>query len=131
MDINVIDDCLAKSLQGEMQFPEVVRALLIHGVERYEVDLVQLQKVNYGIDGTVYVEDLPYRESPAIATSFCQAEVQAAIRASQEQQIDYPEFLRQAMHAGTVKYSVYLTGRKVIYFGRGGEMHIEQFPDWL
>ncbi len=30
--------------------------------------------------------------------------------------------------AGTIAYWVFRTGKKVIYFGRKGEFHIEEFP---
>jgi hypothetical protein len=32
------------------------------------------------------------------------------------------------MAAGTTGYWVFLAGRKVIYFGRKGDFHIEEFP---
>ncbi len=32
------------------------------------------------------------------------------------------------MAAGCVGYFVQITGRRVIYFGRSGESHVEQFP---
>jgi hypothetical protein len=32
------------------------------------------------------------------------------------------------MAAGTASYSVYLNGRKAIYFGRNGDFHVEPFP---
>jgi uncharacterized protein YbcV (DUF1398 family) len=54
--------------------------------------------------------------------------VVAAIRAAQADTIRYPEFMKQAMAAGAVAYWVFLSGKKVIYFGRRGEFHIEEFP---
>ena len=36
--------------------------------------------------------------------------------------------LRRVMAAGTTSYSVYLNGRKAIYFGRNGDFHVEPFP---
>jgi hypothetical protein len=32
------------------------------------------------------------------------------------------------MAAGITAFWVFLTGRKVIYFGRKGEIHVEEFP---
>jgi uncharacterized protein YbcV (DUF1398 family) len=52
----------------------------------------------------------------------------AAITAIQRRVIAYPEFLRLIMAAGTASYSVFLNGRKVIYFSRNGEFHVEPFP---
>jgi len=30
--------------------------------------------------------------------------------------------------AGVIAYWVFLTGKKVVYFGRKGEVHTEEFP---
>jgi hypothetical protein len=32
------------------------------------------------------------------------------------------------MADGTAAYQTFLTGKKVIYFGRKGEFHVEEFP---
>ena len=37
-------------------------------------------------------------------------------------------YLRLATSAGTVAYRVFLTGKRVVYFGRKGEIHVEEFP---
>ncbi len=39
-----------------------------------------------------------------------------------------PEFVSRSTAAGTVGYWAFLTGKRVIYFGRKGEQHIEEFP---
>ena len=39
----------------------------------------------------------------------------------------YPEFLQRATAAGTIAYWVFMAGKKVIYFGRKGESHVEDF----
>ena len=36
--------------------------------------------------------------------------------------------MRQAAAAGVVAYWAFLTGRKVMYHGRKGDMHFEEFP---
>ncbi len=36
--------------------------------------------------------------------------------------------MKQSAAAGVIAYWAFLTGKKVIYFGRKGEMHIEEFP---
>ena len=52
----------------------------------------------------------------------------AAIRAAQADKIRYPEFMKRSAAAGVIAYWAFLTGRKVIYFGRKGEFHVEDFP---
>jgi uncharacterized protein YbcV (DUF1398 family) len=63
-----------------------------------------------------------------IAADFSQPGVVAAIRGAQADQIRYPEFVKQAAAAGTIGYWAFLTGKKVIYFGRKGKFHVEEFP---
>jgi hypothetical protein len=36
--------------------------------------------------------------------------------------------MKEITEAGCVYYIAYLSGKKVIYFGRKGEMHVELFP---
>jgi len=63
-----------------------------------------------------------------IAQEFSTEGIVAAIRGAQSDTIRYPEFMKQAAAAGVIAYWAFLTGKKVIYFGRQGEMHIEEFP---
>jgi uncharacterized protein YbcV (DUF1398 family) len=42
--------------------------------------------------------------------------------------VRYPEFVKLSTAAGVAGYWAFLAGKKVIYFGRKGEMHIEEFP---
>jgi uncharacterized protein YbcV (DUF1398 family) len=56
------------------------------------------------------------------------AELVAAIREAQADTIPYPEFIKRSTAAGVIGYWAFLTGRKVIYFGRKGETHTEEFP---
>jgi uncharacterized protein YbcV (DUF1398 family) len=51
----------------------------------------------------------------------------SAIRA-QSDEIRYPEFVKRARAAGVAAYWAFLTGKKVVYFGRKGEFHVEEFP---
>jgi uncharacterized protein YbcV (DUF1398 family) len=63
-----------------------------------------------------------------IAEEFSSADLVAAIRGAQADTIRYPEFMKRSAAAGVIAYWAFLTGRKVIYFGRKGELHIEEFP---
>ena len=127
MNTEVMHNTLAQSLAGNMTFPEVVRALTAEGVESYRTDLVRHEKTSYMPNGETHVEPFHFIPAP-IADGFSEAKVIAAIRAIQAQQIKYPEFLNQIAAAGTTTYSVFLNGKKAIYFGRNGDFHIENFP---
>ena len=125
--INTVQETTRESLAGTMTFPEVVQKLAAIGVESYRVDLIRNEKTVFMPNGESIVEKLVWK-NPAPAAQFSFEGVQAAVKRSQAKEIDYQEFLRQIMAAGTTFYMVYLNGKKVVYFGRNGEMNIEGFP---
>ncbi|QEG29115.1 hypothetical protein GobsT_39040 [Gemmata obscuriglobus] len=123
----VMKKCQELSLAGRIAFPETVRRLSEAGVERYHVDLTR--------DETTYY--LSCGESHALALGgphgtingpFDATGVEGAVRASQRGEVTYREFLSRIMAAGCVGYFTQITGRKVQYVGRTGDMHVEPFP---
>jgi uncharacterized protein YbcV (DUF1398 family) len=127
MNTSVMREVLEASQAGRMIFPEVVRQLLEAGVESYCADLVRGEEIFYMPDGSTHVEKMTL-PAEKIADDFSQTGIVSAIRAAQADQIRYPEFVKRATAAGIAVYWVFLTGRKVIYFGRKGEFHVEEFP---
>jgi uncharacterized protein YbcV (DUF1398 family) len=127
MNIEAMRKALEGSQAGKLTFPEVVGTLTEAGVESYRVDLIRCDDTFYMPNGETHVEKMTV-PSTKVADEFSQTGIVAAIRAAQADSIRYPEFLNRAMAAGTAAYHAYLTGRKVIYFGRKGEFHIEEFP---
>jgi uncharacterized protein YbcV (DUF1398 family) len=107
-------------------FPEVVKALIAAGVERYHADLVVANKVYYMPDNSF--ETMACDETPAPAVEFSASGVDAAVRAIQAGTIKYREFCARIAAAGCVGYFVCLTGARAIYHGRKGESHVEEFP---
>jgi uncharacterized protein YbcV (DUF1398 family) len=126
MDTQLLHDTLHKSESGQITFGEVVATLSAAGVESYRADLLTAQETFYTPEGT-HVEPMTL-PATTIAADFDAPAVLAAIRAAQADTIRYPEFLVRIFHAGCSAYHVFITGRKVIYFGRKGEFHIEEFP---
>ena len=122
-----IHETLAESQAGKLIFPDVVRRLLAAGVESYFVDLQRSEDIVYLNDDTSLRVEMHLPLEP-VAQQFSQPGIVAAIHAAQRDEIRYPEFMRQAAAAGVVAYWAYLTGKKVIYFGRKGELHVEHFP---
>lgn len=127
MNIEAMHGVLAESLAGKLVFPEVVRRLLEAGVESYFCDFAASTETFYTRDGQTHTEKMNLPTEP-IAEEFSATGIVAAIRGAQTDAIRYPEFVRQATSAGVIAYWAFLTGKKVIYFGRKGEMHIEEFP---
>ncbi|MDX1966427.1 MAG: DUF1398 family protein [Planctomycetaceae bacterium] len=125
--VAVIQECKEQSLQGEISFPEVVRRLHAVSVERYHLDLTRDETTYYLPSGESYVLATGGPRE-VIAESFDAAAVERTVRAIQRGEILFPEFLRRIMAAGCVGYFTQITGRRVQYVGRTGEMHIENFP---
>jgi uncharacterized protein YbcV (DUF1398 family) len=118
---------LAETQAGKLIFPEVVRRLLEVGVESYFCDLGTGAETFYLSGGETHVEKMVLPLSP-VAEDFSAPDVIAAIRGAQADKIRYPEFIKRSAAAGVIAYWAFLTGRKVIYFGRKGEFHVEDFP---
>lgn len=127
MSKQIIQEVATATQQGKMTFPEVVKGLLEVGVESYFVDFAARQKTHYQADGNTHAVPMILEPGP-IAAEFNRVELVAAIRGAQADTVRYPEFVKRATAAGVIGYWAFLTGKKVIYFGRKGEQHIEEFP---
>jgi uncharacterized protein YbcV (DUF1398 family) len=127
MSKQVIHELAIATQQGKMTFPQVVKGLLEAGVESYLVDFAAKQKTHYLTDGTTLTVPMILEPGP-IAENFSGAGLVAAIRGAQADTVRYPEFVKRSTAAGVIGYWAFLTGKRVIYFGRKGEQHIEEFP---
>lgn len=113
---------------GRIHFGEVVAALAGMGVESYAVDYRGRRITYYLPDSTTLTLEQPAPETP-IADAFDAEAVRAAIRGAQRGEVMYPAFKRLTQAAGCVGYTVWISGRHVVYLGRCGETHVEHFPD--
>jgi uncharacterized protein YbcV (DUF1398 family) len=127
MSQQAIHELTIATQQGKMTFPDVVRGLLEAGVESYLVDFATKQNTHYLADGSTLTVPMILNPDP-IATDFDSAALVAAIRGAQADTVRYPEFVKRSTAAGVIGYWAFLTGKRVIYFGRKGEQHIEEFP---
>lgn len=123
----VIHGCAQGALAGEIAFPEIVGRLAKIGVERYHADYSRQEITYYLADGDSLVVPSPH-PAHTIGIEFSPAAVEAAVRQSQRNEHTYLDFIRKTSAAGCVGYFVQITGRRVIYFGRNGESHVEHFP---
>jgi uncharacterized protein YbcV (DUF1398 family) len=123
----LIQELALATQQGKLTFPEVVKGLLAVGVESYLVDFASKQKTYYLADGTTLTVSMFLDPGP-IAAEFDSAGLLAAIRGAQADTVRYPAFVNQSTASGVIGYWAFLTGKRVIYFGRKGEQHIEEFP---
>lgn len=128
MESKIVADAACATLDGSIPFPEVVRRLLETGVEYYHVDYVALQKTYYSASGEVINTPINYEGLPSVASEFNVEGLRAAILDSQQNGQHYRDFTKRAMNAGVQGYIAFLRGKRVTYWGRGGDQHIEWFP---
>jgi uncharacterized protein YbcV (DUF1398 family) len=122
-----IHEAAIQTQLGNITFPQVVQQLLAAGVESYQVDYVTAQKTHYLADGSTVTIPMILEPGP-IAAEFDAEALVAAIRGAQADTVRYPEFVQRATAAGVTSYRAFLTSKRVIYVGRKGEQHIEEFP---
>lgn len=80
-------------------------------------------------DGDCIALDLLH-SAGAVAATFDNAGVEALVRWAQadEPEYGYAAFSEKAKDKGCAGYIVSLLGRRVVYYGRTAETHVEMFP---
>lgn len=120
---------LEGSESGAMTFPQSVQLLMEAGFDGYAVDFRRATRTYYLTNGeTVELETAP--PSVPVAASFDAGMVRQALREAQAlvPGYTYKSFCDKVAGAGCAGYLVSLLGRRVLYYGRTGETHIEYFP---
>ena len=124
---HVVRECSRASDENSESFPVIIGKLIEAGIERYHADLVRSEKTFYLPNGrSETVSNRAVGVTPAL--SFSAAGVEAAVRAVQTGTIAYKTFCERVLAAGCVGYHVSITGRRVVYYGRSGDSHVEWFP---
>lgn len=123
----VVEECMEASNAATMKFPEIVWRLIEAGVEHYRADLFRGEIAYYLPDGSSHV--VPSAAcSVTAAEAFSASGVEKAVRASQAGEIDFKRFCIEIAAAGCIGYIVSFAGRRVVYYGRTAETHVELFP---
>ena len=128
MKSEVVAEAARATLDGSMAFAEIVGRLIETGVEYYHVDYVALQKTFYSATGEMIKTPITYENLPNIAAEFDVDALKAAILDSQQNGQHYKDFTKRVMTAGVQGYMAFLRGKRVTYWGRGGDSHTEWFP---
>jgi uncharacterized protein YbcV (DUF1398 family) len=128
-DRAVAEDCLAAAYDDRMDFPAIVGRLIEGGFEGYLVDYRHHSATYYRPDGDSALFATQPLEAP-VAPVFDAAAVAAAVREAQTKApgYSYRGFSAKVARAGCAGYLVSFPGRRVVYFGRTAEMHVEHFP---
>ncbi|HUC16683.1 MAG TPA: DUF1398 family protein [Acetobacteraceae bacterium] len=123
---NIVREMTRASNEERITFPEVVKALMAAGVERYHADLIAGHKTYHMPDDSF--EIVPSHKTSATAQTFSAESVQKALHAIQGKEIGYREFCERIAAAGCVGYFVSLAGRRAVYYGRALDTYVEWFP---
>ena len=128
--ITIAEHCLNAAFDKSMAFPEIVRTLIKAGFEGYVVDYRRTTTTYFLPDGDNVV--LPNRPSDgAVAAQFDPTGVASQVKWAQANAPDYSysAFCKNVKAFGCAGYMVSFSGRRVLYFGRTAETHVEHFPN--
>lgn len=121
--------CLNGAYDGTLAFPAIVAALIDAGFEGYDVDYRRGLATYFLPSGEALALTTPKSPTP-VAAVFRGDAILEAIRAAQSDApgYTYAGFCEQVKAAGCAGYFVSFLGKRVVYFGRTGEIHVEHFP---
>jgi len=128
--ISIAQDCLNAAHGGSLGFPKIVGTLIAANFEGYAVDYRRNTQTYYLPDGDSAVLDMP-PSAGQVAEEFNAAAVAGAVQWAQANGPDYSykAFCEKAKEVGCAGYLVSFLGRRVVYFGRTAETHVERFPN--
>lgn len=127
--ISIAETCLNAAHNGSLSFPEIIGKLIDAGFEGYTVDYRRNSQTYYLPDGDSVTMDMQPSASN-VAAAFDATEIERLVRWAQANPADYSyvAFGEKAKDAGCAGYLVSFLGRRVVYFGRTAETHVEYFP---
>ncbi|MGQ9370822.1 DUF1398 domain-containing protein [Azospirillum sp. A39] len=125
----VAKTCLDAAHGGGMSFPELVGTLIGAGFEGYAVDYRRNSATYFLTDGDSVQLDMPPVGS-RVAPVFDARGIAACVREAQANApgYTYRGFCETVKGLGCAGYLVSFPGRRVVYFGRTAETHVEHFP---
>jgi uncharacterized protein YbcV (DUF1398 family) len=121
--------CLEGAESNSMTFPQIVSTLMEAGFEGYCVDF-RRGMIAYYLPSGESVGLSGAKPPGPVAAEFNAAVVREAIREAQSlvPGYTYKGFVAKVAGAGCAGYIVSFLGRRVLYFGRTAETHVEHFP---
>jgi uncharacterized protein YbcV (DUF1398 family) len=127
--IAIAEKCLNAAYDKTMAFPDIIATLIQSGFESYTVDYRRNTTTYFLPDGDSVVLDNHSSDVP-VAAAFDQAGVAAQVKWAQANAADhsYAAFCKNVKALGCAGYVVSFPGRRVLYYGRTAETHVEHFP---
>jgi uncharacterized protein YbcV (DUF1398 family) len=125
---DVARTCLEGAESGAMTFPQIVGTLIEAGFDGYAIDLRRATATYYLPNGET--AELEAMRTEPVAGRFDAAAVKDAIGEAQAlvPGYTYHGFCAKVAGAGCAGYLVSFLGKRVLYYGRTGETHMEYFP---
>ncbi|MGQ3030094.1 MAG: DUF1398 domain-containing protein [Ferrovibrionaceae bacterium] len=125
----IAETCLAGAYDGSLAFPDIIGMLIAAGFDGYAVDYRRNVTTYCLAEGGCVVLDNRPSDQP-VAAAFDAAGLAAQIKWAQANPPDYSysAFCRNVRALGCAGYLVSFPGRRVLYFGRTAETHVEHFP---
>jgi uncharacterized protein YbcV (DUF1398 family) len=120
---------LAAAYEGTLDFPNIIRLLMEGGFEGYDVDY-RRGTSTYFLPGGDNIELVMPETAGSVAPNFRASVIEEAVREAQTKApgYTYTSFCTKVKAAGCAGYMVSFVGRRVVYFGRTAETHVEHFP---
>ncbi len=120
---------LDAAYEGSMDFPAIVRSLIGAGFEGYDIDYRRGTSTYFHESGES-VQAALRRSNTKVAAEFRASDVERAVREAQNKTpgYSYAGFCAKVKAAGCAGYMVSFLGKRVVYFGRTAETHVEHFP---
>ncbi|MFV3076860.1 DUF1398 domain-containing protein [Niveispirillum fermenti] len=127
--IDIARRCLAAAHDGTMDFPGIVGMLMDAGFEGYHVDY-RCGTSTYHLPCGNHIVLPSGQGRTDIAPLFRADKVEAAVQEAQAggPGYTYHGFCDKVAAAGCAGYMVSFCGRRVVYYGRTAETHVEHFP---
>ena len=125
----IAQTCLDAAYDGTMDFPTIVGTLIGAGFEGYDVDYRRGTSTFFRPDGES-VQLVLRAPAATVAATFNATDIERAVREAQTKApgYTYAGFNAMVQAAGCTGYMVSFLGKRVVYFGRTAETHVEHFP---
>lgn len=128
MNADAVSSLAKATLDGSLPFPQIVGELIAQDVEYYHVDYASKSFTFYSAAGSTISAPLLFDGLPSISQDWDATALKEAIIDSQQNGQKFRQFCARAMVAGVQGYFAFLRGKRVTYFGRTGDQHVEWFP---
>ncbi|MBL4918976.1 hypothetical protein [Szabonella alba] len=127
--IALAETCLQAAHDGSLGFPQILGRLIAAGFEGYSVDYRQNLQTFFLPSGEATTHAM-IGPGQNVAERFDPVAIEGLVRWAQSGAPDYSyaAFSQRAAQAGCAGYLVSFPGRRVLYFGRSAETHVEHFP---